>query len=81
MDDLVPAGICAVAFSVDGLLDMAWTARVGIAVDHLDDFDIVFLGPIAVDVEPDGFARIDAEQIGLTGNSHGAHFLAPFIAP
>ena len=77
VDDLLPARIGAVDRRIDRLVDVARTARVGVAVDHLDDLDLVLGRTVAIDVKLDRIAGMDAELVGVTGQPHGGHRVNP----
>jgi hypothetical protein len=76
-NDLLFAGVRAVDRRIDRLVDVAGAARVGIAVDHLDDLDLVLGRTIAIDVELDRIAGMDAELVCVAGQPHGGHRVNP----
>ena len=77
VDDLLLAGIGAVDRRLDRLVDVAGPARIGVAVDHLDDLDLVLGRTVAIDVELDRISGMHAELVSVTGQPHGGHRVNP----
>ena len=80
VDDLAAPLVGAVERRPPLALDQARPARVGVAVDHLHELGVVLLRPVAIHVEADRVAGMDAELVRISRQSHPSHRLSLLIA-
>ena len=73
MDDLTAPLVGAVERCPPLALDQARPARVGVAVDHLHELSVVGLRPVAIHMEADRIAGMDAELVRISRQSHPSH--------
>ena len=80
VDDLAAPLVGAVERCPPLAFDQARPARVGIAVDHLHELGVVLLRPVAVHMEADRIAGMDAELVRISRQSHPSHRVSLLVA-